>query len=56
MPDYKEGLNPEQLAAATSTASHIIVVAGAGKRILAITFRRKAAFSTLILSSAAHIL
>jgi DNA helicase-2/ATP-dependent DNA helicase PcrA len=30
MQDYKEGLNPEQLAAVTSTAPHIVVVAGAG--------------------------
>lgn len=30
MQDYREGLNPEQLAAVTSTAPHIVVVAGAG--------------------------
>lgn len=30
MQDYKEGLNPEQLAAVTSTAPHVVVVAGAG--------------------------
>ena len=30
MQDYKEGLNPEQLAAVTSTAPHLVVVAGAG--------------------------
>jgi hypothetical protein len=77
MQDYKEGLNPEQLAAATSAAPHMVVVAGAGtgkvqtmvacichllvfgsppERIFAIAFMRKAAFSTLILSSTALIL
>jgi len=30
MQNYKEGLNPEQLAAVTSTAPHLVVVAGAG--------------------------
>jgi DNA helicase-2/ATP-dependent DNA helicase PcrA len=30
MQDYKEGLNSEQLAAVTSSAPHIVVVAGAG--------------------------